>query len=104
MNEMGRFLSPAECQQWCKDNSVDSNDLALGSDPEAQFCWVHPPHSVESVMEFYRSLAECFEVSGLIWLREWPMSRDYQIAIIKRLRASFGERSELIDVPGQFIE
>jgi hypothetical protein len=55
-------------------------------------------------MEFYRSLVEHFKLGGLIWLRDWPMSQDYQMAMIKRLRGSFGETAELIDVPGQYID
>jgi hypothetical protein len=103
-----RSITPEECDRWTRDRGVklaQSYSHFLG-EPAAESLRFAIPKKASVQIALSEALLEAIPgiAQSLLWMTDWPLYREHEMALLMRIRAGYGETRSLIEAPGHILE
>jgi hypothetical protein len=103
-----RSITPEECVTWAREHGVklaESRSLFSGEPPTEAFRFTIPGKASvqialsEALVDAIPGIAQ-----SLLWMTDWPLYHEHEMALLMRIRASYGESRLLSHAPGHVLE
>lgn len=103
-----RSITPAECATWAREHGVNiaqSDSLFSVEAPTDAFRYAIPGKASVQIALSEALVATIPEIAqSVLWMTDWPLYKEHEMALLTRIRASYGESRRLIDAPGHILE
>lgn len=97
-----QILTNDESAAWCSERGFKLNASPYWRDERISSGIRFLTESKQSVVEaFVRNVVNTVAYDGaIVWLTDWPLYKEDEMAVFERIRASTGENRRLVDAPG----